>query len=247
MAIALFIMGLLLLANGIYLIAALSVHTGVILTAIFGILLIAAGVLFKKIQRYAKNGALRIVKCVVLIIFAAEIFLSCFIAIYGAFDKVNYNEDVVIVLGSGVRGNQVSPTLKLRLDKAVEYYNKNPEAVIIVSGGQGYQEKVTEAKIMQEYLVGCKIPKEKILKEEKATSTLENLQYSKEIADDILGEGYKVVVITNGFHMYRAMSIAKKAGVTGCGRLHGELVWYNTIPCYIRESIAVVKMWLIGA
>lgn len=89
--------------------------------------------------------------------------------VYGVRDTVTYEEQAVIVLGAGIKGNQVSRTLQLRLDKTIEYAQKNPNALIVVSGGQGPQETVTEACAMEKYLLENGIRAERILKEEQAT------------------------------------------------------------------------------
>jgi len=159
---------------------------------------------------------------------------------------VNYNEDAVIVLGAGVRGDRVTLPLKMRLDKAIEYHYKNPDALIVVTGGQGLQETVTEAYAMEKYLVQNGVDNSKILKEEKATSTFENMKYSKEILDNYFTNDYSVVIITNNFHIFRGTTIAKNSGFKNVTHMHAGLQWYNLMPCFLRESLAVIKMIICG-
>ena len=92
-------------------------------------------------------------KVFVIVILCIEFILVSFIAVFGIVDNISYNEDAVIVLGAGIRGDKVTLPLKMRLDKAIQYHSKNPEAVIVVTGGQGFQETVTEAYAMEKYLV----------------------------------------------------------------------------------------------
>ena len=116
------------------------------------------------------------------------IFVSSFILLEGLIflninetkdiDKVD-NIDTMIVLGAKVNGTEVSKTLKLRLDKAIEYYNKHKDINIIVSGGQGNNEGITEALAMKNYLVSNGVNINNIIEENKATTTLENIMYSK--------------------------------------------------------------------
>ena len=181
-----------------------------------------------------------------IILFCAELILVGFIAIYGQSDNITYKEDAVIVLGAGIRGDRVTLPLKMRLDKVVEYHSKNPDALIVVTGGQGFQETVTEAYAMEKYLIEKGVDKNVIFKEEKATSTNENMRFSKIILDGKLKENYDIVVITNNFHIYRGVSIAKKEGFKNVFHMHAELQWYNLVPCYLRESLAVLKMWFLG-
>ena len=85
------------------------------------------------------------------------------------------------------------------------------------------------------------------MKEEKATSTNENMRYSKEILDTHFDGGkYKTVIITNNFHIYRGVAIAKIEGFEEVFHKHADLKWYNLVPCYLRESLAVLKMWVFG-
>ena len=91
----------------------------------------------------------------------------------------------MIVLGAKVNGTEVSNTLKLRLDKAIEYYNKHKSVNIIVSGGQGNDENITEALAMKNYLVSNGVNINNIIEENKATTTLENIIYSKKILDNM--------------------------------------------------------------
>ena len=85
--------------------------------------------------------------------------------ISGGTDNVTYQEDAIIVLGAAVRGEEISGALQKRLDVAIEYYQKNPDVVIVVTGGQGPQEDITEALAMERYLLANGIPKEKIIED----------------------------------------------------------------------------------
>ena len=87
--------------------------------------------------------------------------------------------DTMIILGAKVNRDGVSKTLKLRLDKAIEYYNKDKDINIIVSGGQGKDEVMTEALAMKNYLLENGVDEKNIILENKATTTLENIIFSK--------------------------------------------------------------------
>jgi uncharacterized SAM-binding protein YcdF (DUF218 family) len=149
------------------------------------------------------------------------------------------------VLGAGIRGERVTHMLSYRLDKAAQYSENNPQAIIVVSGGQGPQEDITEALAMERYLIDKGIPKEKIIKEEVSTSTYENLLFSKELLDVLFEEPYETVVITNDFHIYRATKIAEKIGLTA-SRYHAKIDWYSIPRNYSRECIAIFKFWILG-
>lgn len=153
------------------------------------------------------------------------------------YSKPDNGADYVIVLGAQVNGTRVSQALKHRLDAAYSYAMENESAKIIVSGGQGQGEDVTEAEAMFDYLVARGIASERIIKEEQSTNTNENIMYSKEMME----HADYVVVVTNRFHLYRGTGIAKKQlsqKVEGLGAKTGNALFLNY---YVREAFAVVK------
>lgn len=236
--------GAALAVNGLFMCVLSNLNLGSVLTFLLGTLLLAWGIFYEKIKAITLNGIPKFIKYTIIFLLCAEAVLVGFLAIYGQIDNINYDEDVVIVLGAGVRGDKVTLPLKMRLDEAIEYHNENPDAIIVVTGGQGFQETVTEASAMEKYLTANGVPKDIIIKEEKATSTNENMKFSKEIPDKHFDGSYKTVVITNNFHIYRAVSIAKAEGFENVYHKHAGLQWYNLAPCYLRESLAVLKMWV---
>lgn len=238
--------GIIFIVYGLILSVISNLNLGVILTIIIGLMALIYGIFFEKINEITSNGFFKYLKFSGILLLCAELILTGFIAIYGQNDNITYKEDAVIVLGAGIRGEQVTLPLKMRLDKAVEYHSKNPDALIVVTGGQGFQETVTEAYAMEKYLIDKGVDKNIIVKEEKATSTNENMRFSKIILDGKLKENYDIVVITNNFHIYRGISIAKKEGFKNVFHMHAGLQWYNLVPCYLRESLAVLKMWFLG-
>ena len=223
-----------------------NITTGTVLTVLIGIFIVLCGVFFGKIRLFSKKKIGKITISAFCLLCAFEICLCAFIALYGQADNVSYDEDVVIVLGAGLRGDRVSDPLRRRLDAAIEYHEKNPDALIVVTGGRGIGEDVTEAYAMEKYLIDRGVLQERIIKEESSTSTNENMRFSKVLLDDILPDGYTVAVITNNFHVFRGVSIAKLEGLEKVSHLHASLAWYNAFPCYIRESLAVLKMWVFG-
>lgn len=183
----------------------------------------------------------------ILFITGISIFIA-FMVFIGAMAQTNsaqYDEDAVIVLGCGLHGSLPSLNLADRLDAAIEYHSKNPNALIVVSGGQGPQEDCTEAQAMAKYLTDRGIDKDKIILEDKATSTNENYRFSKEILDKKLGNDYKTVYVTNSFHSYRAGELAKLNGLDSraCNAITRI---QSLIPNYAREVLAVIQLWVFG-
>jgi uncharacterized SAM-binding protein YcdF (DUF218 family) len=171
--------------------------------------------------------------------------MTIIIAVYGNTDTVNYNEDAVIVLGAGLRGDKITYPLAYRLDRAVEYLNVNQKALAVVSGGKGSGETVTEAYAMKKYITERGIDPLRIITEEKSTSTSENLRFSKEILDKTLGSGYTCAVITNRFHVLRASLMAKKVGLNAT-HAGAKIQPYSVPVNYLRELAALLKYFLLG-
>ena len=151
--------------------------------------------------------------------------------------------DYIIVLGAQVRKDGPSVALKYRLDKATDYLNENLDTMCIVSGGKGSNEPFSEAEGMMEYLLKNGIEKSRIILEDKSTNTVENLRFSKVL----MKSSYDGVgIVTNNFHMFRAVQIAKAQGLNGvCGIAADSNVLYlpNNV---LRECLAILKDWVMG-
>ena len=158
-------------------------------------------------------------------------------------DKGSEDLDYLIVLGAQVKGRRVSLSLQQRLDEAYRYLDENPDTQVIGSGGQGFGEDVTEAFAMEEYLIGRGIEPSRIIKEDASTSTEENLAFSQVLME---GEAPSVGIVTNDFHVFRAVQVAQKMGfehVEGIGAPSMAFLY----PHYLmREFFAVVKYFLAG-
>ncbi len=115
------------------------------------------------------------------------------------------------MLGAQIRGTAITNSLERRLIKALEYLDENPETRVIVSGGQGNGESISEAEAMASYLEEHGIAPERIWQENHSTSTEENLHFSQKLISDITAP---VGIVTNNFHMYRALRTARKLGFT---------------------------------
>lgn len=151
--------------------------------------------------------------------------------------------DYMIVLGAQWKANGPSYVLQKRLDKAVEYLNANPDTKVIVSGGQGGNEHITEAQGMQGYLVAAGIEQERILMEDKSTNTYENLVFSSALLDEAKD---RVVLVTNNFHVFRATAIAHKQGYMQVEGLAAGSYPGMVPNNLLREFFGVIKDFLVG-
>jgi len=151
--------------------------------------------------------------------------------------------DVILVLGCRINGEYPSLSLQYRLDKALELYEQGYGKVLLVSGGQGPDEIMPEARLMKEYLMSHGVEEANILVEDRSSSTYENIEFSKKIMDE---KGYRsAVVVTSDFHIYRSVSMAKKAGIKATGAPAPSVDWLKT-SYRIRETLAILHYWVFG-
>ena len=133
----------------------------------------------------------------------------------GMIQKGEPDLDYIVVLGCQVRGNYPSRALKERIDTAQAYLAENPDTIAILSGGQGTGENMSEAQCMYDWLVRAGIDSKRLIMENQSTSTVENLNFSSQYMEK---EDASVGVISNNFHIYRSVAIAKKQGYENvCG------------------------------
>lgn len=156
------------------------------------------------------------------------------------------NSDYIVVLGAGLRdGYYPSAMLRFRLNAAMECINDKQNAgKIVVSGGQGKDEEISEAKAMKDYLIENGVPEQRILAEDESKTTFENFKYSKEVIEKDSGKSIDechIKIVTTDFHAFRANLIASRNGYENATSYSCETVWYLIPVSYFRESFAVVK------
>ena len=150
--------------------------------------------------------------------------------------------DYLLVLGAQISENKVTKNLQKRLETAIAYLCKNPNTFVIVSGGRGNGEILSEASVMKEYLLKQEIEERRILTEEQSLNTTENMRYSKKL----MRENASVAIVTNGFHMYRSTRLARKQGIDKVFALVAPTDKVMCLHYYIRESAGVLKDWICG-
>ncbi len=236
------VVAIVIIANVSYLWMVSNFTLGLLLATILGAFLFLYAIIPGVFHFLLQNKFGNVIKILLVFALIFFVFFSTLITVAGRNDSVNYKENAIIVLGAGIHGETVSRVLALRLDAALTYYKMNPLAYIVVSGGQGDGETITEAEAMSRYLTARGIPADRIILEEKATSTLENFTFSKELLDERFGGYYQVGYITNQFHIFRADRIATKAGLRAA-RLHAKNDPITLLPDYLRECCAIAAQW----
>lgn len=148
----------------------------------------------------------------------------------------------VIVLGCKVNGEEPSLALARRIDAAIEYLEEYPQSIAIVSGGQGPDEGISEAEAMRRRMLDRGISPERIIMEDQSTSTYENLSYSKQIIEkNQLGDD--TVIITEGYHLTRALYMAESLGINAHGVASDTVRWL--LPTFwVREWFALTASFL---
>ena len=182
----------------------------------------------------------------VITFFSAIAFIFVVVELMMGFSAISFQKEsvnYVIVLGAQVRGNKISRTLERRLDKAVEYAAYHPNTVFVLSGGQGFGEDITEAKCMENYLTAHGISRERLVLEEKSTNTKENLKFS----DALTGCSQKNTgILSNNFHVYRAVKIAEKAGYEHPYGIAAPSDPIMQVHYVVREAAALIKAKIYG-
>ena len=167
----------------------------------------------------------------------------CSLVVSGMKTSARKNLDYVVVLGAHVKGDVPSKALELRLKAALKYARENEDTTLILSGGQGFGEDITEAKCMENYLTAHGISQERLVLEEKSTSTKENLKFS----DELTGCSKKNTgILSNNFHVYRAVKLAEKLGYKhpyGIAAVSDPIMQVHYV---VREVAALVKEKLRG-
>lgn len=185
----------------------------------------------------------RIITILIIIGLTSFIIIEGLILIEG-FKKSADNIDYVIILGARLYGDIPSPALMERLKAAEGYLNNNEKPRVIVSGGQGPDEYIPEAEAMARYLMEKGINEERIIIEDKSTSTYENLRFSLEKLRDIHKSGdINILIVTNRYHIFRAKFLAERLGMNASG-LPAKIPLPIIVQSYIREYFAVIKSFI---
>ena len=140
--------------------------------------------------------------------------------------------DCIIILGAGIWGDKPSPMLEDRLLQGIELYNNNVSTKIIMSGDHG-REEYDEVNIMKEFAIEKGVPSENIFMDHAGFSTYESIYRAKEIF-----EADKIVIVTQKYHLYRALHIANSLGIEAYGVGADPRQYVGAMYREIREILA---------
>lgn len=217
-----------------------------LIPAALGFLL--AGVLAGKITLRKWQKRLMIYVLIPIIV----IFLVVELIIFSAFfEKPKEEPAYIVVLGTTVYEHGPCYLLRQRLKEAAKWAETYEDAKIVVTGGQGETEPFTEGSEMKRYLIEeLDISEDRIIVEEVSLNTFENMTFTGAILEkedeSFSYENTPILVVTNNFHMFRAMQIAKKAGFENVsGAPSGTYIYL--FPHYmVREFCAILKNLAMG-
>ena len=172
--------------------------------------------------------------------FSLLLLIEGYLIYRGAEEYSALDADAVIVLGAGVNGENPSLVLWTIINTAREYIENHPDIPIVLSGGQGPGEDITEAEAMRRTLEETGAV---LLLEERSTSTEENLAFSKEVLKEhgVDAESARVAIVTNGFHVTRACMLAYEQGYSEVFGIGAPLPWWLQGNYYLREAFALIK------
>lgn len=201
------------------------------------------------ICRWAEKSRTGVI-CKRVFFFGLALGTACLISIeilllrYGETDHSALPVDAVIVLGAGVNGETPSAALWSRIQAADAYLETHPEVPVVLSGGQGGGENISEAEAMRRSLWGeNEAENARFILEDRSTSTAENFRFSKALLEEHgIDTGTAVIaVVTNDFHCFRSHMIAQRQGLRTID-VPAELPWWwLSANYYLREAFAVVK------
>ncbi|MFS1664326.1 YdcF family protein [Streptococcus sp. zg-JUN1979] len=145
--------------------------------------------------------------------------------------------DYIVVLGAGLIGESVTPLLAARIDKGILLLDKHPESKLILSGGQGPDEVISEARAMANYALEKGISKERLILEAQSRNTYENIRFSSEL----MPEKASFAVVSNYYHIFRALLLAKSQGIK-CIGYGAKTKFYFSLNAFIREFVGYMVM-----
>lgn len=151
--------------------------------------------------------------------------------------------DYLVVLGASVYQDGPSPALTRRINAVMAVLDDHPGAVIIASGGQGKGEPVSEAQCIRDELVKRGVDPSRIVMEDRSANTAENIAFSRELIGD---NDAKVGIVTNNYHVWRSVRLAKRAGFRNACGIASTYTGPTLIHFMAREAVAITVAFLKG-
>lgn len=232
----------------------IAFHTG--LNSKFPIIWIALGIMlgihgFVQVSVWADEI---VIPDIIIQIFRILIFITGIIYIFiqskifeQFYKKAPKGLPYIIILGAQMKLRGPSRALKRRLDCAIKYLKENKETIVILSGGQGSNEPMSEADGMEKYLLEKGMDRERIRKEDKSVNTYQNLLFSRQKYLEEKEEQIQIPVgiVTSNYHVFRALKIAKKIKLQKVYGISADSETFMLLNNSTREVCAIIKDYLV--
>lgn len=209
-----------------------------------GFCLISALILRITCRSHSAAGhSVRVITILLVLVMAGALGCGAAAVIHGMRQEAPPDLEYVVVLGAQVRGKTPSRSLSLRLARALEYAQENEHTRLILSGGQGRGEDISEATCMYNYLSTHGISADRLIMEPNSTTTKENLQFS-----DVLTGCSKCAtgILSNDFHIFRALALARAQGYTEPYGIPAPSYSLMQVHFIVREIFALAAEKLAG-
>ena len=164
-------------------------------------------------------------------------------------EKKDFEAKYVIVLGGGITKNEeLTNSVKRRVERAAEYLKENPNAIAVVTGGKGPFSPCPESDVLKPYLASCGIDENRILAENMAKDTIENFKYSAKLLSEHEGKTLReildspIAVVTSDFHIARSERLAKRMGFTNVNGVYSRTPFLFVLSSYSREICCYIKL-----
>lgn len=228
-----------LIYNGIKIILREGNHWTNYLSLSLGLLFIVFLVVYPNFGHFYVNDWVTYIYIFILLVtlyFIYIMMMYTFTSLINLYNPKSIHLDYVVVLGAGLLNeDQVSPLLAARINRGIEVMNNHPGSKLILSGGQGANETIPEAVAMADYAKKVGVSEAKIIIEDKSKTTNQNIAFSHKL----MKPNSKFCLVTNSYHVYRALVLAKRQGLK-CTGYGAKTKWYFTLNAFIREFIAYV-------
>lgn len=212
-----------------------KINIGNIFGIILGSILCLTGAFYSKFFELLKYISFDILLSIITIFVVAH-YVTFIIIVFCARNTAT-NQDTIIVLGCRVKGDKPSKALLHRCESAYKYMNENSNAIAILSGGQGADEKISEAECMKNILLKKGIKENRLFIENKSTSTYENLKYSIEIINRN-NLSNNIAIVTSEYHIKRSLMIAKEMNINAKA-IPSKTANILRIPYFSREVFGI--------
>ncbi|MEK8033172.1 YdcF family protein [Ideonella sp. DXS29W] len=245
------VLGALLVADALMLMADGLMSLGVTLPLVLGVALLLLSLMWPRWQRWLSERPVRL-RVWRWGRWAMAAWLVSLVAFWAALARASVDvvsaepPAAIVVLGAGAPNGRPSPTLLARLDVALAQAARYPAAAVVVSGGQSFSGDSSEAQVMGDYLRAQGLAAERIVQEERSTSTEENLRFSQPL---LVARGVPmdatVRLVTSDFHTIRARWIARRAGYSRVQAVGAPTPLYVRYNAWLREYFAFVSGFVL--